>query len=134
MTFSTLGLSDALLRAVADQGYRIPTPIQAQAIPAVLAGGDAIQDSDLRLPAETGDTTAARADGEPKRTFSAAKREAVVDFECSYLLSALRANGGNVSRTAAAIGMVRQSLQQKIRELGLRGELELEGLRDADDE
>ena len=40
MSFSTLGLSDALLRAVADQGYTIPTPIQRQAIPAVLAGGD----------------------------------------------------------------------------------------------
>src|SRR5437762_8367294 len=40
MSFSTLGLSDALLRAVADQGYTIPTPIQLQAIPAVLAGGD----------------------------------------------------------------------------------------------
>jgi DNA-binding NtrC family response regulator len=101
---------------------------------AVLAGGDAIQESDLRLPAETGDTTTARTDSEPKRTFSAAKREAVVDFERAYLLSALRANGGNVSRTAAAIGMVRQSLQQKIRELGLRAELELEGLRDANDE
>ena len=40
MTFSTLGLSEALLRAVSDQGYTVPTPIQTQAIPAVLAGGD----------------------------------------------------------------------------------------------
>src|SRR5881398_3390885 len=40
MSFSTLGLSDGLLRAVADQGYTVPTPIQVQAIPAVLAGGD----------------------------------------------------------------------------------------------
>ncbi len=40
MSFSTLGLSDALVRAVADQGYTQPTPIQTQAIPAVLAGGD----------------------------------------------------------------------------------------------
>jgi ATP-dependent RNA helicase RhlE len=40
MSFSSLGLSDALLRAVADQGYTQPTPIQVQAIPAVLAGGD----------------------------------------------------------------------------------------------
>ena len=40
MSFSKLGLSDALLRAVADAGYSTPTPIQAQAIPAVLAGGD----------------------------------------------------------------------------------------------
>ena len=40
MSFSTLGLSDALARAVAEQGYTEPTPIQRQAIPAVLAGGD----------------------------------------------------------------------------------------------
>ena len=42
MSFSTLGLSDALLRAVADQGYASPTPIQRQAIPAVLTGGDVL--------------------------------------------------------------------------------------------
>ena len=40
MTFTTLGLSDSLLRAVAHTGYTTPTPIQAQAIPAVLSGGD----------------------------------------------------------------------------------------------
>jgi ATP-dependent RNA helicase RhlE len=40
MSFSRFGLSDALLRAVADEGYTVPTPIQVQAIPAVLAGGD----------------------------------------------------------------------------------------------
>ncbi len=40
MSFSTLGLSEALLRAVAEQGYTTPTPIQAQAIPVVLEGGD----------------------------------------------------------------------------------------------
>ncbi len=40
MSFSTLGLSDAIVRAVTEQGYTTPTPIQAQAIPAVLGGGD----------------------------------------------------------------------------------------------
>jgi ATP-dependent RNA helicase RhlE len=40
MSFSTLGLSDAIVRAVTEQGYTSPTPIQAQAIPAVLGGGD----------------------------------------------------------------------------------------------
>jgi len=40
MTFATLGLSDAIVRAVTEQGYTVPTPIQAQAIPAVLGGGD----------------------------------------------------------------------------------------------
>jgi ATP-dependent RNA helicase RhlE len=39
-TFETLGLSAELLRAVAEQGYTTPTPIQAQAIPVVLSGRD----------------------------------------------------------------------------------------------
>jgi ATP-dependent RNA helicase RhlE len=38
--FSSLGLSDALLRAVQEQGYETPSPIQAQAIPVVLEGRD----------------------------------------------------------------------------------------------
>ena len=40
MSFSSLGLSEPLVRAVTEQGYRTPTPIQQKAIPAVLAGGD----------------------------------------------------------------------------------------------
>jgi ATP-dependent RNA helicase RhlE len=39
-SFDSLGLRAELLRAVADQGYTTPTPIQAQAIPVVLAGKD----------------------------------------------------------------------------------------------
>jgi ATP-dependent RNA helicase RhlE len=40
MSFDTLGLAEPLLKAIADAGYTTPTPIQAQAIPAVLNGGD----------------------------------------------------------------------------------------------
>ncbi|MEY4754886.1 MAG: hypothetical protein RJA44_2561 [Pseudomonadota bacterium] len=40
MTFDDLGLAQPILRAVHEEGYTTPTPIQAQAIPAVLAGGD----------------------------------------------------------------------------------------------
>lgn len=40
--FSALGLSDALAFAVQEMGYTTPTPIQAQAIPVVLRGGDVI--------------------------------------------------------------------------------------------
>ena len=40
MSFTELGLSDAIVRAVTEQGYTEPTPIQRQAIPAVLGGGD----------------------------------------------------------------------------------------------
>ena len=42
MSFDLLGLSPELLRAVADQGYTEPTPVQAQAIPHVLAGRDVL--------------------------------------------------------------------------------------------
>jgi ATP-dependent RNA helicase RhlE len=42
MSFADLGLKPELLRAVDEKGYSVPTPIQAQAIPAVLAGGDVL--------------------------------------------------------------------------------------------
>jgi len=40
--FTSLGLADSLLRAIADTGYTVPTPIQRQAIPLVLDGGDVL--------------------------------------------------------------------------------------------
>ena len=40
MSFDSLGLSEPLVRAVNELGYTTPTPIQKQAIPAVLNGGD----------------------------------------------------------------------------------------------
>jgi ATP-dependent RNA helicase RhlE len=42
MSFELLGLKSELLRAVAEKGYTTPSPIQAQAIPAVLSGRDLI--------------------------------------------------------------------------------------------
>ena len=42
MSFEHLGLKPELLRAVAEKGYTEPSPIQAQAIPAVLSGRDLI--------------------------------------------------------------------------------------------
>jgi len=41
-SFETLGLSEGVLRAVSDAGYRIPTPIQREAIPLILRGRDVI--------------------------------------------------------------------------------------------
>ena len=40
MSFESLGLIQPLLKAVQETGYTAPTPIQSQAIPAVLNGGD----------------------------------------------------------------------------------------------
>ncbi|WP_440863935.1 ATP-dependent RNA helicase RhlE [Symbiopectobacterium purcellii] len=48
MSFSSLGLSADILRAVEEQGYREPTPVQRQAIPVVLSG------QDLMASAQTG--------------------------------------------------------------------------------
>jgi superfamily II DNA/RNA helicase len=40
--FADLGLSESVLRAIAEMGYRHPTPIQEQAIPSVLMGRDVL--------------------------------------------------------------------------------------------
>lgn len=40
MSFSSFGLSAEIIRAIAERGYTEPTPIQQQAIPTVLSGGD----------------------------------------------------------------------------------------------
>jgi ATP-dependent RNA helicase RhlE len=42
MKFTELGLNEHILRAIKDQGYDTPTPIQAQAIPVVLEGKDVL--------------------------------------------------------------------------------------------
>jgi ATP-dependent RNA helicase RhlE len=42
MSFTELGLAPELSRAVAEQGYETPTPIQLRAIPAVIAGRDVL--------------------------------------------------------------------------------------------
>jgi DNA-binding NtrC family response regulator len=88
---------------------------------AVLAAGPEIEEADLNL-SDAGAGTVAAGPDVSGLGFSDAKRLVVESFERSYLLAALRQNGGNISRTAESIGMVRQSLQQKIRELGLRSE------------
>ncbi len=48
MSFESLGLSQAILDAIAAKGYKTPSPIQSQAIPAVLKGAD------LMAAAQTG--------------------------------------------------------------------------------
>jgi DNA-binding NtrC family response regulator len=88
---------------------------------AVLTSGESIEEADLNLSGEM-DGGADQLAHHGDVPFSDAKKQVVEDFERSFLLRALRDNDGNISRTAEAIGMVRQSLQQKIRELELRDE------------
>jgi DNA-binding NtrC family response regulator len=83
---------------------------------AVFASGDEIGEQDLRLLAAIPSGAPAIAAG----SFADAKRRAIDDFERGFLTARLRDNGGNISQTAEAIGMVRQSLQQKLKELGIR--------------
>ena len=40
-------------------------------------------------------------------------------FEIEYVTRKLNEHGGNVTRTASSIGIERQSLQEKIRKLGV---------------
>src|SRR5262249_30332230 len=47
-------------------------------------------------------------------------REAKRKFEMAYLRRQLAAHRWNISRTAATIGLHRQSLQERLRELGIR--------------
>jgi len=42
MTFEQLGLTDELLKAVTEQGYITPTPVQQKAIPLILEGRDVL--------------------------------------------------------------------------------------------
>jgi DNA-binding NtrC family response regulator len=51
-------------------------------------------------------------------------REAKRQFEIAYIQKKLREHGGNITKTAAAIGLHRQSLQEKLRELGIQAERE----------
>jgi DNA-binding NtrC family response regulator len=85
---------------------------------AVLCSGERITAADLRLPGAASESAPAE-DPASELSFREAKRRATESFERDYLIRALREHRGNISRTAEALGMVRQSLQQKIRELAL---------------
>ena len=52
-------------------------------------------------------------------SFQDAKRQAVQSFETAFLRAALGHHAGNVNRTALALGLKRQALQQKLKELGI---------------
>jgi superfamily II DNA/RNA helicase len=50
-TFSDFGLHPNILQAVAETGYTVPTPIQAQAIPIVMGGRDVMGAAHAARPA-----------------------------------------------------------------------------------
>jgi len=55
-------------------------------------------------------------------TFKEAKQQVVDAFERDFIVRALRRHRHNITKAAEEIGMHRQQLQQKIRELGLKGD------------
>jgi two-component system, NtrC family, response regulator GlrR len=71
-------------------------------------------DMTLRSPAQSNDAAVTN------DTAVAQLRHARAGFEADYIRSALARHGGNVSRTARAIGVSRVTLQKKLRDFGIR--------------
>jgi len=88
----------------------------------VLSRGDEIGVADLQDEVARGEAPSHRnSDGENRNGFDEKDfREAKRKFEVAYLTKQLSDHRWNVSRTAATIGLHRQSLQEKLRELGIR--------------
>ncbi|MCP5111132.1 MAG: sigma-54-dependent Fis family transcriptional regulator [bacterium] len=83
----------------------------------VLARGDTVRTGDVTATLDLDRKGPAEGAGGP---FAAADfRDARRQFETEYLRRKLEENGGNVTRTAAAIGIERQTLQEKIKKLGV---------------
>ncbi|MCP5003882.1 MAG: sigma-54-dependent Fis family transcriptional regulator [Planctomycetes bacterium] len=89
----------------------------------VMAGGETLEIDDFSdeiKNSDTGSTSFVNIDyGLP---FRDAKKIAVESFERDFVSRKLKENEGNISKTAEDLGMHRQSLQQKIRELDMKKE------------
>src|SRR5271166_3417929 len=88
----------------------------------VLCRGEEISAGDLPQEVVSGEAAPHRnSDGASENGFGEKDfREAKRKFEVAYLMKQLGDHRWNVSRTAATIGLHRQSLQEKLRELGIR--------------
>ena len=88
----------------------------------VLADGEEITTADLpeEIRKGTGSGTSARSAGGDSYLTEVDFREAKRKFEIAYLKRKLEEHHWNVSKTAAEVGLHRQSLQEKLRELGIQ--------------
>jgi DNA-binding NtrC family response regulator len=88
----------------------------------VLCRGEEIGVADLPEEVSKGESLVQRNSGNHHDNGLGEKdfREAKRKFEVAYLTKQLADHRWNVSRTAATIGLHRQSLQEKLRELGIR--------------
>ena len=113
-------LGDDALRALMAHGWpgNVRELEHAVQRAAVLARDAVIGAGDLDLaPSQRAAGAMLPTEGE---TFTETKKRVVAELEREYLTRALDAHDGNISRTAEAIGVARQTLQQKLRDLGLR--------------
>jgi DNA-binding NtrC family response regulator len=137
-------LVERFLAAAALRFKRAPKPLTDAALRACLAHDwkgnvrelkSTVEQALLLAPGEVitvGDLFPQGADGgAPAETqnpsldtgsFRAAKERMVERFEREFLLQALRRHDGNITKAAEEIGMYRQNLQQKMRELGISGD------------
>jgi len=88
----------------------------------VMSRDDILQPEDLDFAAQRAGPAGPSGPGDFMMTSD--YREARKQFEIAYIKAKLREHGGNITRTAAAIGLHRQSLQEKLRELGIQAEKE----------
>ena len=86
----------------------------------VLAGGEEIRADDLAEEIRHGGATLAARAGDAAFLTEPDFREAKRKFEVEYLTRRLKAHQWNVSKTADEIGLHRQSLQEKLRELRIK--------------
>jgi len=86
----------------------------------VLASGDEIRGEDLPEEVHGGCVALAARGGDAAFLNEPDFREAKRKFEAEYLSRRLKAHQWNVSKTADEIGLHRQSLQEKLRELGIK--------------
>jgi DNA-binding NtrC family response regulator len=86
----------------------------------VLATGDDILLTDLPEEVRQGHAPVSNRDGEAAFLAEPDFREAKRKFEIEYLTRRLRKHQWNVSKTADEMGLHRQSLQEKLRELGIK--------------
>ena len=130
-------LIDHFLREAAARFGRDPKPLTGEALRACVAHEwrgnvrelrSAVEQALLLAPGP--EITAADLFGRPAipetpapdplpATFREAKERMVENFERDFLRQALRRHGGNITKAAEEVGMHRQNLQQKMRELGL---------------
>src|SRR5438094_9892541 len=84
-----------------------------------MSEGDELTAIDIDQPSQKKSVFDATANGNLVVPYTNEFRDDRREFERRYIASCLEEPGGNVTRAASILGMHRQSLQQKLSELGL---------------